>query len=178
LAIEQLASKGKDQWINQERNYEHFIEDDFFEYDTSSWKGENSYGTTLHDSYGIFGHTCPHGFCHETNANAVVKTPSNTDFTEYHTYSQLWIPSANDNYGCINNYFDGQILSQVTWKKKDIDLPPPQGDSIFSIIDQDHLAIFLGTGNDQPMTINLIQVWQIPGQGKCIGDCDNPKSTY
>lgn len=171
MAIEHLSPRGKDQWPGQPKDFRHFIEDDFFEYDTASPWNANNYGAALHDCYGIYNQTCPHGFCDISNKNNFkLQVPQGTDFNQFHTYSQLWVPSIGGKKGYLNNYFDGQLLSQVTWIDSGIGAPPLTGNSIFSIFDQDHLAIILGTGDQQPVTFNRIMVWQLPGQGTCVGD--------
>ena len=177
MAIEHLAQKGLDQWPGQPKGYVHFIEDDFFEYDTASSLSPYTYGAALHDWYGIYKKTCPEGFCGITNPNFKVSPPKGTDFTQIHSYSQLWVPSVNGQKGFINNYFDGQLLNQVTWVTSGDGTPPPSGTFTYSILDKQHLAIMLGTGDQQAMRINRVRVWQIPGQGTCVGDCVKPATT-
>ena len=177
-AIESCTHKS--QWPGQAAGYAHFSEDDFFEYNPAWW-GMDGYGATLHDWYGIWNLTCPGQFCdiaNNRNNLDLVKVPQGTDFTQFHTYSQLWVPGAGERPGTVNNYFDGKLVNQATWKDPPAGAayptPPPADPYTFSILDQQHLAIYLGTGNDQPMTVRSVRVWQIPGQGTCVGDCEPP----
>ena len=64
-----------EQWPGQPTGYTHFIEDDFFEYDTAPFAGANSFGGAMHDWYGIYNQTCS-GFCNVSNPNFAVNTGS------------------------------------------------------------------------------------------------------
>ncbi|MGJ0486528.1 MAG: hypothetical protein ACR65R_18615 [Methylomicrobium sp.] len=169
MAIEHMAQKGADQWIGKVAGYSHFIEDDFFEYDTASFAGPNSYGATMHDWYGAWKKTCSIGYCNVNNTshggssfkNAVIKTSIKTDWTQFHTIGQLWVPSnILSNKGYVNNYFDGKLMSIVTWVNSSPPTIPPAGDFSFSIMDQSQLVIILGTGVNQPLNIDWVHVWQ------------------
>ena len=177
MAVEHLAGKGASQWPGQPAGYEHFIEDDFFEYDTM-WAGAATYGGAVHDWYGKWKETCP-SFCSIANAggpsglnNFVIHVPAGTDWTLFHTFGQLWIAgnSANGNRGYLQYYFDGQPTSdKISWL--DVygpEVPPPSGSNIFSIIDKQHLALVLGTGAHQSVSVKRVRVWQLPGQGTVL----------
>ena len=161
MAIEHMARPGiADQWPGQAAGYAHFIEDDFFEYDTYAFAGAQSYGAALHDWYGIWNPTA--GYSNIFNqTNFVVHTPAGTDFNQFHTYAQLWVPSTNGQAAFVINYFDGSPLSQVNWVGAGPGTPPPSGSSLFSILDQDHLALCLGTGVGEPMVFDWVRVWQL-----------------
>jgi len=179
MAIEHMALKGADQWVGQDVRYSHFIEDDFFEYDTESFAGSNTYGAAMHDWFGIYKRTCPKGFCNINNTagggsvfqNAVIKVPSKTDWTQYHTIGQLWVPgSANKGTGYMQNYFDGLLVSTVTWIDSGAGVPPPTGSFAFSIADQNSLVIILGTGINQPLHVDWVHVWQTPSAAAISGN--------
>ena len=182
MAIEHMAQPGvADQWPGQALGYAHFIEDDFFEYDTYAFAGARSYGAALHDWYGIWNPTT--GYSNVFNqTNFVVQTPAGTDFNQFHTYAQLWAPSTNGQAGFVINYFDGTLLSQVNWVGSGPGTPPPSGNSLFSIIDQDHLALCLGTGVGEPMVFDWVRVWQLgtnaalnaPNPAVSGGDTEKP----
>jgi hypothetical protein len=160
MAIEHMARPGiADQWPGLAAGYAHFIEDDFFEYDTYAFAGARSYGAALHDWYGIWNPTT--GYSNTFNqANFFVHTPAGTDFNQFHIYAQLWVPSTNGQAGYVINYFDGSPLSQVSWVGAGPGAPPPSGSSLFSIIDQEHLVLCLGTGVGEPMVFDWVRVWQ------------------
>jgi len=170
MGIEHMANKGADLCHGKANGYKHFIEDDFFEYVTASFSRENSYAATMHDWYGIYKKTCPKGFCDINNTpkggsnfkNAFIKTSNDIDWTEFHTIGQLWIPASADHTGYVQNYFDGKLMSTVTWDKADsLDTVPPTGNQVFNIIDQSNLVLILGTGINQPLKVDWVRVWQI-----------------
>jgi|GEM_PF-956862 len=169
MAIEHMAQKGADQWTGLTPGYKHFIEDDFFEYNTASFAGPHSYSATMHDWFGIYNKTCSSGYCKINNHygskgrfnNAVIKTPIKTDWKQFHTIGQLWVPSnTKNNMGYVQNYFDGKLMSTVSWVAAKSSLPSPTGDSMFSIIDKSHLVVILGTGVNQPLNIDWVHIWQ------------------
>jgi peptidoglycan hydrolase-like protein with peptidoglycan-binding domain len=61
----------------------------------------------------------------------------------------------------------------VTWTTSGDGTPPPAGPFAFSIIDQQHLVVVLGTGVDY-LDVDWVHVWQMPGQGPCIGENCGP----
>jgi len=172
MAVEHMAQKKADQWPGQLTGYEHFIEDDFFEYDTS-FAGISTFGGAIHDWYGVYKVTCPSGFCKVSNDgtslfNNFVNKLQNTeaiDWTQFHTIGQLWVAGNNDNgnIGYIQTYFDAVATNdRVTWVDQGDGAPPPSGVFAFSIMDKQHLVVILGTGKNQPMKIDRVRVWQIP----------------
>ena len=92
----------------------------------------------------------------------MVHTPAGADFNQFHTYAQLWVPGTNGVAGFVKNYFDGTLLSQLSWVDAGAGTPPPSGSFLFSILDQDHLVLCLGTGIGEPMVFDWVRVWQ-PG---------------
>ncbi len=105
--------------------FQHFIEDDFFEFDIG-WASSIAYGTAIHDWYGIYSSTCQEGyragspgFCDVTNNgvgttyNNFVSTKRNKatiDWIQWHTVGQLWVPGSPQNRtpGYVRNFIDGQ----------------------------------------------------------------------
>jgi hypothetical protein len=152
-----------DQWTGQALNYSHYIEFDFMEYCIGCTTVQNSYFATLHDWYGIYKTTCAE-YCNIQNPGAVMAVPAGTDFTQPHQYGALWIPATESASGSIQNYFDRKPVGQkVTWKKYNaaLDAPPPAGKPwLFGILDAEHIALILGTGINQPLTVYNVQVWQ------------------
>jgi hypothetical protein len=176
MAIEHLAETEAQHWKGQEKEFMHFIEPDFFEYDL--WLSRpvwlfgppNGYGGAMHDWFGIYKRTCPDNYCHVSNSkdagtrftNFKIEVPANTDFRQYHKYGFLWVPASDRVPGYAQYYFDGKLTSdRVTWTKY-ADQPPPPGMApwTFGVIDRQHLAVILDTGASQPMTVQSVNVWQ------------------
>jgi hypothetical protein len=192
-SIEHAANRGTDHPAGSPAGFEHFAEDDFFEYDLS-WAPTVAYGTGIHDWYGIYSSVCQYGyrkgssgFCDITNAGAgtpydnfVSTKPSNAaiDWTQWHTIGQLWVPGNAGNYyqGYVQNFIDGvpanagtgafSPLSKTGWTHGTIDLTNLQNSpEAFSIIDQDHLMVILGAGVGQTLNVAYVHVWQPAGCG-------------
>jgi hypothetical protein len=149
----------------------HFIEPDFFEYDLWTFAPRHLYGGAMHDWYGIYNVTCPgKGFCGVSNAsrggsafsNFKVKAPVETDYTGYHKFGFLWVPATPTTQGYGQYFFDGVATEdRVTWDLY-TNQPPPPGQTpwTFGIIDQQHLAVMVGTGADMPAMVASVYVWQ------------------
>jgi hypothetical protein len=162
MAVEHMASLDARQWPEQRKGYEHFVEADFFEYDLKDYVGRgmlNYFGGALHDWFGLpgdrYGHvTIPY--------SAVVReVPPNTDFTQYHRYGFLWVPATATENGYAEHYFDGRRIGmRIAWRQYANQEPPPKPPWMFSIIDQNHLVLILGTGQNEPMTVRSVNVWQ------------------
>jgi hypothetical protein len=107
FSIEHAANMGADHPAGTPAGFQHFIEDDFFEFDIS-WASSIAYGTAIHDWYGIYSSTCQEGylkgspgFCDVTKNgvgtpyNNFVSTKQNNvtiDWTQWHIIGQLWVP--------------------------------------------------------------------------------------
>src|SRR5215831_1751109 len=81
MAREHLAQEAAQQWPGQAPGYDHFIEADFFEYDTypyNHWM--NGFGSCLHDYSGIY----PNYVNNFSDPTAV--GPANIDFRQYHKF--------------------------------------------------------------------------------------------
>lgn len=171
MAIEHDVSLPAQQWPGQPAQYDHFIETDFFEYDVWSFSPHYEYGGAMHDWYGIYESTCAGGYCNVSNSggggtsfsNFQVQTPTTTDFTQYHAFGYLWVPATSSQQGYGQYYFDGVATNdKVTWSEYSGSDTPPPGTApwTFGILDQQHLALVLGTGPNEPMTIKSVDVWQ------------------
>lgn len=164
--------------------YNHFAELDFLEYDLGTTAQFNN---AFHDWYGVKNQCGGGWYCDINNnpnggnggassfTNGQPFVPGGApDWSQYHTIGQLWVAgnAANGFNGYVQGYFDNvPTTAKVTWKGPPNANPPPVGTAQFSIIDQQHMAVVLGTdtsGNTQ-YTVDWVHVWQIPGQGNCIG---------
>lgn len=171
MSIEHLAQLSEEQWKGATPGYKHFIEVDIFEYDVWEFAGKKSYGGAVHDWYGRYRDTCPKPhYCRVTNAknsgtrfdNFIITTPPRTDFKKAHKYGVLWKPASPNKSGTLQYYFDRIPLNdKVDWVKFE-NQPPPPGEAnwTFGIIDEQHLALVLSSGIDQPLTVQNVSVWQ------------------
>jgi hypothetical protein len=150
---------GKAQWSGQVSGYTHFIEDDMFEYMMQA--GVNSFSSGMHDWWGIWNTTCSGGYCGVNNNNGIIQLGA-TNWTQFHTVGQLWVPgsAANNNNGYVTTYFDGTPVMTINWVDQGDGVLPPQGTFTFSIIDKQHLFLVLGTSVGAPMKVQWVHVWQ------------------
>lgn len=160
-----VVGNGSNQWKGQVKGYSHQIEYDFFEYDyLSNGAASNIYSSAMHDWYGIYKTTCAGGYCQQATPTAVNKraAPTNTDFTQYHRYGFLWVPATATTEGYARAYFDGEpIGTDVRWTQYSSQFPTPNGQSwAYGIMDQQHLILIFGTGLNEPMTVESVNVWQ------------------
>jgi hypothetical protein len=120
------------------------IENDIMEYNPS-WGHPQQWDSTIHDwssgsENGNIG-----------NFNSVVYAPVGTDYTQWHTYGQLWIPAtaANGWHGYRQVYFDGVPQQAICWIGNQISqTSQPAGSYLFSMCD--------GTPKSPPLWRNLM----------------------
>jgi hypothetical protein len=165
MAIEHMANLPEEQWPGQKKGYVHFIEVDIMEYLIKSPRNKNIYVAGMHDWFGVWKETCTtKQFCnHRTPYKEVLKTaPSNTDYSKFHKYGFLWIPATNTTNGWGQFYFDDKpIGAKITWSKFDGQKPSLKKEKwTFGILDEQHLVLILGAGENQPMEIRTVRVWQ------------------
>jgi hypothetical protein len=161
------------QWPGQAPGFAHFAEDDFFE----AWLETRHYGGAMHDWYGF--PSCraggaASGYCDLSNdgksPQVVGKTlanevPPGTDWRQFHTVGQLWVSGKNtpNHRGFVQFYFDGKpTTDRVEWRDGAMQGPPPSGESAFSVLDQDHLVIYIGSPAQTPLKVDYVRVWQLP----------------
>src|SRR6516162_7640574 len=107
------------------------IENDIMEYNPSCGH-PRQFDSTIHDwssgsESGNIG-----------NFNSVVYTPAGTDYTQWHTYGQLWIPASAENrwHGYRQVYFDGVPQQAICWIGNQIsETSQPSGSYLFSMCD-------------------------------------------
>ena len=172
MAIEHLAGLPSEQWQGQPSGYSHFIETDFFEYDVWRFSPHNEYGGAMHDWYGVYNQTCAGaGNCNVSNtggggtrfSNFQVQTPASTDFTKYHAFGYLWVPATASSQGLAQYYFDNHATNDaITWSQYTGSESPPPGSApwTFGVLDPQHIALILGTGSAEPVTLQSVHVWQ------------------
>ena len=164
MALEHLAYLPGLYWKGQPSGFEHFMESDFFEYDTFA-SPRSSYVATLHDWYGQFHITCKsQSFCDHRSlySDGLAALPSTVDFTAYHKYGFLWVPATPTTLGLGQAYFDNQPMGQkFTWTYLQDTQPWTNSDSWkFGIYDKQHMVAILGSGINEPMTVKSLHVWQ------------------
>lgn len=160
MALEHMVSLDTSQWPGEQQGFEHFIEADIFEYDLKKVVRAgnlNHYGGAVHDWYG---HSVL-GLEKVTLPHFIRTVPRDTDFNQYHRYGLLWVPASASHNGFLEYYFDDRKVGwTVQWKALNDETPPPRPPWIFGVIDRNHLVLILGTGVEQPMTIESVNVWQ------------------
>jgi hypothetical protein len=153
------------QWPGQARGFAHFAEDDFFE----AWLESRRYGGTLHDWYGLPGCRAgggTSGYCDVANDGTLAVTvPRGTDWRQFHVVGQLWVSGqmTGDKRGFVQFYFDGKPSSdRVLWRDAPMQGPPPAGETAFSILDSDHLVVYIGSPAHTPLKVDWVRIWQLP----------------
>ncbi|NKQ38229.1 MAG: hypothetical protein HF967_01900 [Methanosarcinales archaeon] len=173
MAIEHMANLPESQWPSQEKGYVNFIEVDILEYLFKKEDNTNVYGANMHNWFGVWQETCyPKPFCkHSLPYRQVRKTvPPDTDFNKYHKYGFLWVPATRETDGFGQFYFDDKPIGEkITWEIYDNQSPSMiKQPWTFGIIDRQHLVLILGTGENQPMTIRSVNVWQKSGKNNLV----------
>jgi hypothetical protein len=151
--IETMSGSGNAQWQGQAAGYNDSLEADFMEYWGSNW-----YGAAMHNWYGRSGS----GVAVSTNLPQFT-LPAGTVASQPNTYGFLWVPATNTTQGYAKFFFDGtQVGNTVYWNKYNPATPPSpvSGSTAFSVLDARHLALILGSGPNNPMTVDSVQVWQ------------------
>jgi hypothetical protein len=144
------------QWPGQASGYLHYTENDIMEYFQGAFSAPlTTYGATNHDWYGV-------NSSGNYSDGTTVSAGSQAIFSNQNTYAMLWVPATSTTDGYINYYFNGQsVASKMYQQLTASDVPKPDGQPwAFGIIDQDHLAILLGSNNTYPVTVFSVQVWQ------------------
>jgi len=167
LQMEGNVIPNASQWEGQEPGYIHSIEVDFFEYQHRPGI-ENlpatTYGSALHDWYGVYNKTCGHGLCGVGTPYGIGQkhAPPGTDMLQYHRYGFLWVPATERSKGYAKYFFDGaQIGATQEWTMlKDQPPPPTNQPWLFGIMDRQHLFLIINTGAGQPFYVRSVNVWQ------------------
>jgi hypothetical protein len=161
------------QWPGQAPGFAHFAEDDFFE----AWLESRRYGGAVHDWYGLPGCHAggeTSGYCEVANdgnspqvigKTLAIKVPEGTDWRQFHVIGQLWVSGkmTGDKRGFVQFYFDGKpTTDRVGWRDGPMQGPPPAGETAFSILDQDHLVVYIGSPAHTPLRVDWVRVWQLP----------------
>jgi hypothetical protein len=175
MAVEYLTRTA--QWPGQPPGFAHFGEDDFFE----AWLENGHYGGAVHDWYGMAGCRAggaASGYCDVSNdgkspqvvgKSLANEVPAGTDWRQFHTVGQLWVSglTTTDKRGFVQFFFDGKpTTDRVEWRSGANPGPPPAGDTAFSILDQDHLVIYIGSPAQTPLQVDYVRVWQLPGSSQ------------
>ena len=113
----------------------------------------NAYGGALHTWYNQDGSQVA------TNSPAFT-LPAGTDVTQPHKYGFLWVPATGESQGYADFYFDRQVIPSMhtSWNQYQPGQTAQQNP--YAILDTQHQVLFLGTGENNNMTIHDISVWQ------------------
>ncbi len=157
MSIEHLASLPERQWIGQVPDYWHFSEVDFFEYDMPQTV-PNVFGGTVNEYWGVY--NTP-SWTENIFPSYMRKLPANARLSDFHRYGCLWVPAKGSSTSKLSWYFDGRkVGTDVAWSHLPDAPPPPVDPWKFSILDKQHLVLILGSGANQPMTVESVKVWQ------------------
>lgn len=181
MAVNHMASPHTDQWPGQAAGYEHYIEDDFFEYDTASFGPAGSWGSAIHDWQFPPGGPLSGYFNNgsgTTYNNFIQTRPGPTvvwNVATFHTLGHIWVAgdATNSQQGYVQTYLDGVATvsgaqsSKVGWTDGGITTPAalPNSNAMFSIEDQDKLVVQFASGQSQPFHVQQVNIWMIPGCG-------------
>jgi hypothetical protein len=151
-------------WPGQRSNYNDFFEVDFMEYDVKEFAYQNGIGNWYGPPGSNLGTSNPYQAV--PGAAGSVLVPAGTDFAAYHRYGCLWVPATPSTQGYLKFYFDSaQTGSTFYWNYDDPthpSAPPPRNyATAMSGMDRRHMLLILGTGRDQPMTVQSVSVWQV-----------------
>ena len=103
---------------------------------------------------------------------------------QWHTYAMAW------SEGVLKTYFDNVLIGTQRYSKDDYPDPMPTGsinvdaggadprEGLFSILDEQNLAIILGGASDFPMEVDWIHVWQADGSLDPIEDEDEKVTEF
>jgi hypothetical protein len=160
--------------------YNDFFEVDFMEYDGSEYIYQNGIGNWYGPNTGPgAGSSTSNPYEILRGGVGTVPVPVGTDFSQPHRYGCLWVPATPTTLGYLQFFFDGVQTASPTyyWKYNDPANPfppvpvngvgPPPNNSTagtpgtaMSGMDTHHMILILGTGTDQPMTVQSVKVWQ------------------
>lgn len=133
-----LGSPAPSQWY----------EPDFMEMDASS---PNQYGIALHNWL------APQGSNNQDSTTLPPATvPFGTDFSKPQKFGFLWVTATSTSVGYAKWFFNRSPVGTITWA---------QGDSRYGAFDSRTIALSLGTGPTNPMTVYSVEVWQASGAG-------------
>jgi hypothetical protein len=145
--------------------YSQWVEVDFMEYDVKEYWYQNGIGNWTNFPGGKFG--AGQTYYGSPGSLGSVPVAVGTDFSKPHRYGCLWVPATPTTQGYLKFYFDGVQTASPTfywnyWDPANPNVPAPSSanHSAMSIIDQRHMALILGTGTEQPMTVYAVSVWQ------------------
>lgn len=87
--------------------------------------------------------------------------------TQYHTWDHCWVTAANHGgVGIVTGFFDGQeIISPTTYSATTGSTPaasPSNPTGIFFQVDSEQLIVNLATGQNWPLNIDYVAIWQLP----------------
>jgi len=154
--IEHMSGGYDTHWPGQSTDYTRAIEPDFMEF----WSN-TQYGGGIHDWYGPSSK--------KSKKNDFVKgntydLPPGFDHAQPHKYGFLWVPATATTRGYAQYFFDRVHLPalDISWDMYNPASPPPpvDGTTAFSVLDTRHLALILGSGTGNPMTVYSVEVWQ------------------
>lgn len=182
MAVEHVYQgfhQADEQWPGQAPGYAHFAELDFFEaYHAphESYVGKTSYLGAPHDWSGKWENG--NWQYNIQTGNRLVQTGA-VDWKQFHNYGCLWVPQQGTQPGYAQFFFDELPGPLVFWKGPIGNPPlpgqpapgqvgtytaatPDRASKTYAILDQQRLAVVLGTDYAWPMQVDWVRIWQKP----------------
>jgi hypothetical protein len=147
--------------------YDDFFEVDFMQFDVSAYAYQNGVGNWYGYPSSVHSTSNPYQGVHDSAGSILI--PNGTDFSQFHKVGCLWVPATPSTQGYLKFYFDDVQTGSPTfyWNYYDPNdastypAPPPvNGSTAMSGMDWRHMLLILGTGTNQPMTVQSVSVWQ------------------
>ncbi len=149
-------------------DYRHYGELDVMEYGFLNHRGyppnTQVFWQTMHDWYGA----APASGIANNAVSAYWANSNAPDIRGWHKYGALWIPGTPTASGSIQVYFDNQKAKGpssnglVTYPYGKGCVTPPTSATAYSVFDNSHFAMMLGSSPNAPMTVKSVKVWQLP----------------
>lgn len=164
MAVEHLVEMPGENWPGQSSAYKNFIEVDLFEYNKEAVSDHQTYSSSLHHWYGQYAQN--QAFSNFADSQEIRRYQANPpiamDWTAWNRFGMLWVPATDATRGYIAFYCNGAETYRRYWDKWNAPAPPPSASTgwAFGALDQQHLALLLGSGTLSPLQVRSFNVWQ------------------
>ena len=168
LPMESVALMPGYQWRGQPDGFHNSTEIDMLE--QLDARNPRRFSATIHNWFGFYNKSCVgNHYCEVANSRKYDAPPMH-DFKAFHKVAVLWVPATSTSKGSLRFFYDGQQLgAPVTWEKYDaVKAAPPitaAAPWAYGVLDQEHLALIIGSGDSEPVRVRSIHVWQASDKG-------------